>query len=127
MKALSASALASSVFVPVTRPGPGSGTASSTVRTTGSMPAFRSWIGSLLAKPVAASTWPCWSAAACAEVRELHDGHVVHVSPASESSAWSMIQLVPYRPGMPIRFPRRSAAVAIPAPAFAMTTAGNVP
>ena len=59
------------------------------------MPAFRSWIGSLLAKPVAASTWPCWSAAAWLKSGNSTMVTSSTVSPASLSRAWSMIQLVP--------------------------------
>ena len=90
-------------------------------------PAFLSWIGSLFAKPVAASTVPCWSAVAWPKSGNSTIVHVAGVRFADWRSAWSMIHELPYLPGMPIFLPLRSAAVAIPESAFAMTTLGNWP
>ena len=127
VNALRASRLEASVAVPVTRPGPGSAMLSSTPRTTGSIPARFSAIGSLLAKPVAASTAPCWSAAVWVYWGNSWIVTSLVVRPADCSSAWSWIQEVPYLPGMPIVLPFRSAAVLMPLAAFATTTAGKVP
>ena len=91
------------------------------------MPAFWSWIGSLFANPVAASTAPCWSAVAWPKSGYSTISTSSTVRSADSSSAWSMIHELPYLPGMPIFFPLRSAAVAIPESALAMTTLGNLP
>jgi hypothetical protein len=60
-----ASCLASIVAVDAISPGPGSGVTSSTCRMNVGVPLRSSWIGSLLTKPVAASTAPWATAAPC--------------------------------------------------------------
>ncbi len=100
---------------------------SSTVSTTVSMPALRSVTGSLLANPVAASTAPCWSAAAWpySGYSTIVTSSVVRF--ADPRRAWSMIHDEPYLPGVPIFLPLRSAAVLMPESALARTTDGNWP
>ena len=115
------------VVPPTMTPGPGRGTDASTVRTLTSIPDCRSWTGSLLTKPVAASTAPCASAVACPK-----SGYSTTVTSdvlrfADASSAWSMTHDDPYLPGIPIFLPRRPAALSAPPSLRVRTTDGNWP
>ena len=76
-KASTASPFVSSVVAPAISPLPGSGVMSSTRRTFTCSPVSCSWTGSLLAKPVAASTAPCGDRGTLAEVGVLDDLQVV--------------------------------------------------
>jgi hypothetical protein len=78
---------------PDDEPGPGNGVMSSIRRTTTVSPS--SWIGSLLAKPVAASTAPCWTAARCVKSGYSTISTSAVVRPADTRSASSMIQPEP--------------------------------
>ena len=99
----------------------------STVRTTVFVPASSSWTGSLLTKPVAASTAPAATAAPCPKSGYSMTVTSAGVKLADASNAWSMIQDDPYLPGIPMRLPLRSAALLIPDASFAKTIEGNRP
>ena len=121
------SAFESSVLTPAISPGPGSGTIRSTCSTTACSPPRSSWTGSLLAKPVAASTASCWTATPWPKSGYSTIVTSSGVSWTEPSSAWSMIHEEPYLPGMPIFFPARPAASVMPDEVFANTIEGYVP
>ena len=124
-----ASCLASSVVVAGDQPGPGQ--RDDVVDVERPVPARRpssSWTGSLLAKPVAASTAPAATAAPWPKSGYSTICEVVGRQRADASSAWSMIQRRAVAcPGCPDLLPLRSAAVLIPDDALAKTIDGNWP
>ena len=125
MKARSCVRFLAMAEVEAISPLPGRGTTWSTRSRVLGVPDSSSWTGSLLVKPVAASTAPCASAVPWPKSGYSWMSRSDGFSPADASSAWSMIQLLPYLPGVPSLRPRRSAAVLMPLLRFAYTTLGN--